>query len=178
MDPVQLLAQEGESLRLDAAGLRVLAELGSTPVAVLAVAGMYRTGKSFLLNQLVDAPRFRVGNTTESCTRGIWLCKRFLEGANGGPRVLVLDTEGIDALDVESTHDVRIFALAVLLSSSFAFNSMSHLDEAAVQTLSLMTRVAESVSTEHHAPSLYWVLRDFALQLVDCLLYTSPSPRD
>ena len=44
---------------------------------------------------------------------------------------------------------------------------MSHLDEAAIQTLSLMTRVAESVSSEHHAPTLYWVLRDFALQLVD-----------
>lgn len=140
------------------------------PFSILACAGKFRTGKSFLLNRLLRMPPgkgFGVGETVQACTRGIWLCKRFLEGANGGPRVLVLDTEGIDALDVESAHDVRIFALAVLLSSSFAFNSMSHLDEAAVQTLSLMTRVAESVSTDHHAPSLYWVLRDFALQLVD-----------
>ncbi len=140
------------------------------PFSILACAGKFRTGKSFLLNRFLKMPPgkgFGVGETVQACTRGIWLCKRFLAGTDGGPRVLVLDTEGIDALDVESSHDVRIFALAVLLSSSFAFNSMSHLDEAAIQTLSLMTRVAESVSSEHHAPTLYWVLRDFALQLVD-----------
>jgi hypothetical protein len=138
------------------------------PFAVLACAGKFRTGKSFLLNRLLRRPTgFGVGSTVQACTRGIWACMDFLPAeGDDGVDVLVLDTEGIDALDAESEHDVKIFALAVLLSSSFAYNSMSHLDEAAVQTLSLMTRVAESVS-DSHSPTLYWILRDFALQLAD-----------
>lgn len=141
----------------------------TTPFGVLACAGKFRTGKSFLMNRLLSRPPgkgFGVGETVQACTRGIWLCTEFL--SVGGRDVLVLDTEGIDALDAENAHDVRVFALAVLMCSAFAYNSMSHLDEAAVQTLSLMTRITDAVGeTGSHAPSLYWVLRDFSLQLVD-----------
>jgi len=141
----------------------------TTPFGVLACAGKFRTGKSFLMNRLLSRPPgkgFGVGETVQACTRGIWLCTEFLNV--GGRDVLVLDTEGIDALDAENAHDVRVFALAVLMCSAFAYNSMSHLDEAAVQTLSLMTRITDAVGEDGaHAPSLYWILRDFSLQLVD-----------
>lgn len=136
------------------------------PFSTLSCAGKFRTGKSFMINRLLRNPPskgFGVGETVQACTRGIWLCRTPLQG--GGVDVFVMDTEGIDALDAESDHDVRIFAIAVLLSSIVVYNSMSHLDEAAVQTLSLMTRVAESLGTGH-TPTLYWVLRDFMLQLV------------
>mmetsp|Transcript_4429 Transcript_4429/g.13983 ORF Transcript_4429/g.13983 Transcript_4429/m.13983 type:complete len:98 (-) Transcript_4429:11-304(-) len=64
-------------------GLAILESLGSDGVSVLAVAGMYRTGKSFFLNRLAGIvpskdggkrTAFDVGETTEPCTRGIWLC--------------------------------------------------------------------------------------------------------
>ena len=136
------------------------------PFATMSCAGKFRTGKSFMINRLLRNPPskgFGVGETVQACTRGIWLCRTPLQG--GGVNVFVMDTEGIDALDAESDHDVRIFAIAVLLSTVVVYNSMSHLDEAAIQTLSLMTRVAESLGTGH-TPTLYWVLRDFMLQLV------------
>ena len=67
--------------------------------------------------------------------------------------VLLIDTEGIDALDANDTHDVRIFTLALLLSNSFLYNSVGAIDETAMQTLSLMTRVTDSVrvSSKHDA---------------------------
>ena len=137
------------------------------PFKVMMCGGKFRTGKSFMLNRFVDSEPgkgFGIGDTVQACTRGVWLYGRFI-----GPfeDLLVMDTEGIDALDVESSHDIRIFALAVLLGSVFCFNSMNVIDEAAVQTLSLMTRVASSMSSVTHSPLLYWVLRDFALQMVD-----------
>ena len=48
------------------------------PLAVVAVAGLWRTGKSFLLNSLLglngQPESFVVGNTINACTKGIWVC--------------------------------------------------------------------------------------------------------
>jgi hypothetical protein len=74
-------------------GLAYLRSLGSSPLAVVACAGTYRTGKSYLLNALsgnsgvlqgasaVVSPSqqevggsFPVGSTVKACTKGIWLC--------------------------------------------------------------------------------------------------------
>ena len=164
-----LVRVESGSLVADESTLGWLASLDPRRLSVVMCAGKFRTGKSFLLNRLLGfdpGEGFGVGDTVQACTRGVWVSTKLLEGSDGG-QILVCDTEGIDALDVESEHDVRIFALAVLLGSVFCYNSTSHIDEAAVQTLSLLTRVASSLDNTLHRPVLYWVLRDFELQLVD-----------
>ena len=95
--------------------------------------------------------------------------------------MLVLDTEGLGALDEDSNHDVRIFSLAILLSSFFIYNSVGSIDENALQQLSLVINltkhiqikaggVKEETDPEEYAqyfPSFMWVVRDFTLQLVD-----------
>ena len=154
--------------------LETLGEFG-----VVACAGKYRTGKSFLLNRLASAPSnvgFGVGDSVQACTKGLWLYKKALEA--NGKKIVLIDTEGIDALDANDTHDVRIFTLALLLSSAFIYNSVGPIDETALQTLSLMTRVTENVKFDSgedssikdlapHMPKFYWVLRDFALKLTN-----------
>ena len=43
-------------------------------VAVVAIAGAYRSGKSFLVNSLCGkGAGFAVGSTVKACTKGIWL---------------------------------------------------------------------------------------------------------
>lgn len=153
----------------------------SRPFAIVACAGKYRTGKSFLLNRLARASPgsgFGVGDSVQACTKGLWVYKQFFDTGRGHD-LLFVDTEGIDSLDVDDAHDAKIFTLALLLSTSFIYNSTGHIDEAALQTLSLMTRVTENVrlhadSSEEdsqdisaHMPRFYWVLRDFSLRIVD-----------
>ena len=51
-------------------------------VGVIAVAGKYRTGKSFLLNRVIlDTQRggFGVGPTINPCTKGLWLYTKLIE---------------------------------------------------------------------------------------------------
>tara|TARA_Y100000741_G_scaffold362686_1_gene348953 strand:- start:25839 stop:28370 length:2532 start_codon:yes stop_codon:yes gene_type:complete len=144
---------------------------------VIACAGKYRTGKSFLLNRLASATSntgFGVGDSVQACTKGLWLYKKVFE--SHGKKIVFVDTEGIDALDANDTHDVRIFTLALLLSSTFIYNSMGPIDETALQTLSLMTRVTENVKFDSestmkdlspHMPKFYWILRDFSLKITN-----------
>ena len=149
-------------------------------IGVLACAGKYRTGKSFLMNRLCDLPAdkgFGVGETVQACTKGIWMYKKLLQ-TESGKHYIAIDTEGIDALDADNTHDVRIFTLALLLSNIFIYNSVGPIDETSLSTLSLMTNVSSCVrvTTEKDAtigelseffPHFIWVLRDFTLKLVD-----------
>lgn len=146
------------------------------PFGVVVCAGKYRTGKSFLMNQLSDShPGFGVGETVQACTKGLWVRKHFFR-VNDAMDMLYVDTEGIDALDATDDSDVRIFTLALLLSSCFVYNSVGHIDEAALSTLGLMTRVTEGIrkacaddagTAVATMPSFYWVLRDFALRMED-----------
>ena len=52
------------------------------PLGVVAVAGQYRTGKSYLLNRMLldRADGFGVGPTINPCTKGVWLWTKPLIG--------------------------------------------------------------------------------------------------
>ena len=175
------------------------------PLAIVSIVGKYRQGKSWLANQVLlncSSPNegFSVGGTTRACTKGLLLATKILKikQADGSKlNTLVIDTEGIGALNASSTHDARIFALAMLHSSFMLYNSMGPIDEAALENLSLITNLtkeirfrsndgkeaaAAEISTEigmgeevikgdselrSYFPSLLWVLRDFSLKMVD-----------
>lgn len=93
--------------------------------------------------------------------------------------IIVIDSEGLGAVDQDSNHDCRIFALVLLISSMFLYNSTGTIDENAISNLSLVVSITkhihiksknEDMDTEEYAayfPSFLWVLRDFTLQLVD-----------
>lgn len=165
------------------------------PVGVVAVAGVYRTGKSHLLNRVLlqeqNGSGFGVGPSINPCTKGLWMWATPLVGyADDGEKmnVLVVDSEGIGGLDEDGNHDMRIFSLALLLSSFFVYNSMGSIDENALASLSFVSNISKHIKVKTNAgqrdldlnteeqneddltqymPKFLWVVRDFTLQLVD-----------
>ena len=70
MAAIPFIVHDGEGFIVRDEAKAMLAAL-EPPIAVLAVAGKFRTGKSFLLNRLIGQSKgFEVGPTVEACTHG------------------------------------------------------------------------------------------------------------
>jgi hypothetical protein len=147
-------------------------------LAIVCVAGLYRTGKSYLLNRLLGRQDgFEIGPTINSCTKGLWIWGEPIDLPERDLKVLLIDTEGLGSAfeDRNETIDMEIFCLGVLLSSMFIYNSMKNIDEGAIESLYLVINFAKRIqssfkdvdSYSNNFPSFLWVLRDFALELID-----------
>lgn len=175
-------------------------------VAVVVVTGVYRSGKSFLLNKLVEhrlngggdddqatkqesngekpITGFKVGHTVTACTMGIWFYDRpipctFADGSKGA--AILMDSEGMGATNKSSQYDNQLFMLSSLLSSSLVYNSVGTINEKSIHRLTfvgnLVKLLKENVASKEDdnsqdlsadiAPTFVWVLRDFALELVN-----------
>ncbi|KDD73250.1 guanylate-binding protein, partial [Helicosporidium sp. ATCC 50920] len=178
------------------------------PVGVVAVCGRARQGKSYILNQLLGrGGGFAVDSTHRPCTKGLWIWSSPLERRDeqGNPySVVLLDTEGIDAYDQTGQYSTQIFSLALLLSSVFVYNQMGGIDEAALDRLSLVTRMSEHIRVRSEkdgvldagspsskrsrgetsaglrelsefSPAFIWLLRDFYLRLEEDGRPVSPA---
>ena len=153
------------------------------PLSIVAVVGQYRTGKSFLLNRILLGQNdgFTVGSTVNACTKGLWLWSEPLRAiaSDGTPvNLLIIDTEGLNSTEAGTKHDCIIFALALLTSSFFVYNSVGTISESAIDTLSLVVEMTKYIRTStskeedgtafaQFFPKFLWVVRDFSLQLVN-----------
>ncbi|XP_078507509.1 guanylate-binding protein 1-like isoform X1 [Lissotriton helveticus] len=155
------------------------------PVVVVTIVGLYRTGKSYLMNQLAGKKKgFTLGITRiQPHTKGIWMwC--LPHPTKPGHTLVLLDTEGLgDAEKGDSNNDSVIFALAILLSSVLVYNGMGTINPQALELLHFVTELADHIKLggkenkqdededddeEGFArvfPAFVWVVRDFILQL-------------
>ncbi|KAM9692861.1 guanylate-binding protein 6-like isoform 2-T4 [Dama dama] len=180
MDPICLVRNQNNQLTVNPRALKILEQI-SQPVVVVAIAGLYRTGKSYLMNRLAGQNHgFHLGSTVQSDTKGIWMwCVPHPSKENH--TLVLLDTEGLgDTEKGDSKNDSWIFALAVLLSSTFIYNSMSTINHQSLEQLHYVTELTEliriksspisddvedSVEFVRFFPDFVWAVRDFMLEL-------------
>ena len=89
---------------------------------------------------------FDIGSTVDSCTKGIWLWNQpvdFPDGRDDGTLTLLMDTEGLHSSERSKDADLKIFALTVLLSSSFVYNQMGAITEDSLTDLGLIVNLVK-----------------------------------
>ena len=150
-------------------------------IIIVSVVGKARTGKSYLMNLLLDLigknNGFQVASTLQSCTKGIWLWGTPKNSLNGNAKIVFLDSEGTSSTDKSTrTYDSRIFALVVLISSLFLYNTYSNIDENGINELSLAAHLYNAITTNTNidkdelltelSPKFIWIIRDFTLEKI------------
>ena len=150
-------------------------------IIIVSVIGKARTGKSYLMNLLLDLVGkdngFQVASTLQSCTKGIWLWGTPKNSLNGNAKIIFLDSEGTSSIDKSTkTYDSRIFALVVLISSLFLYNTYSNIDEHGINELSLAAHLSNAITTNSNidkdelltelSPKFIWIIRDFTLEKI------------
>ena len=78
---------------------------------------------------------FALGATVQAQTKGIWIWIR-PHPKDSNQSLVLLDTEGLQDVDKDDeTHDMKLFSLAVLLSSCLIYNVTGKLDNIIVNQL-------------------------------------------
>uniref|UniRef100_A0A1D1ZYE9 GB1/RHD3-type G domain-containing protein n=1 Tax=Auxenochlorella protothecoides TaxID=3075 RepID=A0A1D1ZYE9_AUXPR len=161
--PVVVVAEQGRNkpfavvrpvadhskLELDETGLAVLEGIQG-PVSPVVVIGPYRSGKSFLLNQLMGVPcdqGFGVGHSRHTQTKGVWMWGEPAErlDAKGDPvQLLFFDTEGFESTGKADVYDDRIFALSTVISAVLVYNLPEAIRESDLERLSFAVELAKA----------------------------------
>lgn len=181
--PIKLIDFTKKTFELNPEALDILRSI-SEEVIIVSIVGKARTGKSYLMNLLLNSSSnnknngFEVASTINSCTRGIWLWSSPIQKANSNAKIIFIDSEGTNSVDISTkTYDSKIFALVVLISSLFIYNTVGNIDEKSIGELALAAHLSTAIATNSKldtektimglAPKFVWCLRDFTLDKVD-----------
>uniref|UniRef100_A0A4X2KXV6 GB1/RHD3-type G domain-containing protein n=1 Tax=Vombatus ursinus TaxID=29139 RepID=A0A4X2KXV6_VOMUR len=162
--PICLVEIRNRELMVNQQALWILTSI-TKPVVVVAIVGQYHTGKSYLMNRLA-------GKNT-----GKWIP----HPSKPDHALVLLDTEGLgDVEKGDSKKDSWIFALAILLSSTFIYNSMITINHQALEKMQYITELTKLIKVKSSPdalggedsaefvgffPDFVWTVWDFTLEL-------------
>ena len=145
------------------------------PLAVLSICGPYRSGKSYFISRALGSPgAFKLGHSMKACTRGIWMATTVLECQDFA--IVLLDTEGVDAVGASETMAMGLLTLTTLLSSFLIYNSKKVPQKVDLNKMrcfsqlsaSLLAQCGESMDVKKVLfPQFLWLLRDVSLKMTD-----------
>ncbi|XP_010948664.1 guanylate-binding protein 5 isoform X3 [Camelus bactrianus] len=179
-EPLCLVKNTNGRLVANPKALTILSAI-TQPVVVVAIVGLCRTGKSYLMNRLAGKSKgFSIRSTVQPHTKGIWMwCVPHPKKPDH--TLVLLDTEGLgDVEKGDKKNDTQIFVLALLLSSTFVYNTMNKIDQRDIDLLHYVTELSGLLRTVSSpdldgiedaadfvsiCPDLVWTLRDFYLDL-------------
>ena len=182
--PINLIEFNRNNFVLNEKALDIL-NSNKEDLIIVSIVGKARTGKSYLMNLLLNNNQakfpgngFEISSKLNSCTRGIWLWDTPRQKPNSSSKIIFIDSEGTNSVDLSTkTYDSKIFALIVLISSLFIYNTHGNIDEKSIGDLALAAHLSNTVATNsledkdiiisELAPKFIWVLRDFVLDKID-----------
>ena len=182
--PINLIEFHKNNFVLNEKALNILRTI-KEDLIIVSIVGKARTGKSYLMNLLLNNSNskypgngFEISSKLNSCTRGIWLWDTPRQKPNSSSKIIFIDSEGTNSVDLSTKiYDSKIFALIVLISSLFIYNTNGNIDEKSINDLALAAHLSNIVATNtiedkdliinELAPKFIWVLRDFSLDKID-----------
>ncbi|MEJ1276740.1 hypothetical protein NN561_007651 [Cricetulus griseus] len=155
--PICLVENHKEQLSVNQKAIEILNEI-SQPVVVVAIVGLYRTGKSYLMNRLAGQNQGTGRDEVPMITPpGIDGVSAPVIAPLGAGRTEVETSVVIRFLAaVDPKKDSWIFALAMLLSSTLVYNSMITINHQNLEQLQI---------PQSFFPDFVWTVRDFMLEL-------------
>ncbi|XP_044513478.1 RING finger protein 112 [Gracilinanus agilis] len=139
-------------------------QVRNTKICVTSVVGEQRTGKSFLLNYLIqglqslskDPQRIKEGRAlqgfqcepgAQSVTKGLWIWSQpfILKKKGKEVAVFLVDTEGTISLETDKETNAKLIALTMLLSSFQILNVSRMLKETDLEHLEMFLHIAEEI---------------------------------
>ncbi|KAL9979059.1 hypothetical protein ACROYT_G016654 [Oculina patagonica] len=172
-------SQARTGLQLVNAALRKLRAIQG-PVCVVSIAGPCRRGKSYILSRAFDqGDVFPLGHSFDPETMGIWMWvvpEEYTDDHGREFTVVLLDSEGTDAVGAEGMNDHAIFTLSVLLSSVLIYNSVGVPTRTDLEGLDHINKISQRIqviagqplddeNSRKVFPSFVWLLRDVVLSL-------------
>ncbi|XP_042221469.1 atlastin-like isoform X1 [Homarus americanus] len=189
--PVLIQSEDSGSFELDEDALEEVLlnpKIADKHVCVLAVAGAFRKGKSFLLDFLlrymssqlltqsqewlgdVDQPlkgfKWRQGSKRETTGVLIWSEPFVIKKRSGEEiAVILMDTQGTFDIQSSMKDSTTVFALTTMVSSVLVYNLMNNVQEDDLMNLQLFTSYGmlaqEDCDSAHPFQRLHFLVRDW-----------------
>ena len=166
---LNLIELRRDQLILNEEALQVLRGIKENLIIVF-IFGKQRTGKSFLMNLLINSSEnkkkfisssmistknlkgFKVNaymNSIKGNKKGIYFWSSPISKEDSNEKILFFDSEGINNENMyQQTIESKLLALMIIISSLFIYNTMGDIDSHSLNDLQLIVQLTDSINIE------------------------------